>query len=190
MLKDWKKVCIKCKLNKELCLFSKHSRSKDGLQQTCKKCVNEYSIANKNKISAYKKAYNAKNKDKNALRAKKWVEENKEYYVDARKKYYQKYKKTDKAKAVYKNASHKRRISKSDGDLTSEQLLTIEKSAKNCYWCGIDLNKRILHLDHYIPLSKGGKHTESNIVPSCAKCNMAKGSMMPDDFKRKLYGKT
>jgi hypothetical protein len=64
MLKDWKKVCIKCKLNKELCLFSKHSRSKDGLQQTCKKCVNEYSIANKNKISAYKKPITLKIKIK------------------------------------------------------------------------------------------------------------------------------
>lgn len=32
------------------------------------------------------------------------------------------------------------------------------------------------HLDHVVPLSKGGTDTENNIVPACAPCNLSKGA--------------
>ncbi|MFE1089560.1 HNH endonuclease [Streptomyces albidoflavus] len=32
------------------------------------------------------------------------------------------------------------------------------------------------HLDHVIPLSKGGTDTESNMVPACMPCNLSKGA--------------
>lgn len=32
------------------------------------------------------------------------------------------------------------------------------------------------HLDHVVPLSKGGADKESNIVPACAACNLSKGA--------------
>lgn len=32
------------------------------------------------------------------------------------------------------------------------------------------------HLDHVQPISKGGADVESNIVPACAGCNLAKGA--------------
>jgi len=34
-----------------------------------------------------------------------------------------------------------------------------------------------LHLDHVVPLSKGGSDTLENVKPSHAKCNIAKGGM-------------
>lgn len=41
-----------------------------------------------------------------------------------------------------------------------------------CAYCG-DLAE---HLDHVVPLSKGGDDIESNIVPACAPCNLSKGA--------------
>ncbi|QPB09793.1 hypothetical protein CPT_Shady_032 [Streptomyces phage Shady] len=41
-----------------------------------------------------------------------------------------------------------------------------------CAYCG----NRAEHLDHVVPLSKGGTDTESNIVPACAPCNLSKGA--------------
>ena len=43
---------------------------------------------------------------------------------------------------------------------------------KKCYWC----NKKIIKLnrDHFIPLSSGGRNTNSNIVDSCEFCNKSK----------------
>lgn len=35
------KVCRRCGKNKLTSQFAKHARSKDGLQQWCKQCVNE-----------------------------------------------------------------------------------------------------------------------------------------------------
>jgi 5-methylcytosine-specific restriction endonuclease McrA len=32
------------------------------------------------------------------------------------------------------------------------------------------------HLDHVVPLSRGGEDAESNIVPACARCNLSKGA--------------
>ena len=33
-----------------------------------------------------------------------------------------------------------------------------------------------LEMDHITPLSKGGDHTASNIVPCCRSCNAKKGT--------------
>lgn len=43
--------------------------------------------------------------------------------------------------------------------------------------------------DHVVPLSRGGKHDISNVVPACAACNYRKGSgkwMIPKRFHRWL----
>ena len=53
---------------------------------------------------------------------------------------------------------------------------------KNCAYCGRvsndsykDPDNQIWHMDHIIPLSKGGLDLLENIVKSCADCNMKKG---------------
>jgi hypothetical protein len=34
------------------------------------------------------------------------------------------------------------------------------------------------HLDHVVPLSKGGTDTEDNVLPACAPCNLSKGALL------------
>lgn len=41
-----------------------------------------------------------------------------------------------------------------------------------CCYCGLWAT----HLDHVVPLSRGGADTESNMVPACAACNLSKGA--------------
>lgn len=41
-----------------------------------------------------------------------------------------------------------------------------------CAYCGALAE----HLDHVVPLSKGGTDTEDNMVPACAGCNLSKGA--------------
>ncbi len=43
-----------------------------------------------------------------------------------------------------------------------------------CVYCGA--KPRILTKDHIIPLSNGGSHTASNIVPACKSCNSKKNT--------------
>ena len=38
------------------------------------------------------------------------------------------------------------------------------------------------HVDHIVPLSKGGEHQEWNLVIACAPCNLAKGACDAAEF--------
>ena len=66
-------------------------------------------------------------------------------------------------------------------DFTLEQWQqTLEDHGSTCAYCGkSDAN---LTQDHVIPLSKGGNHTASNIVPACRFCNSSKGSRLLEEW--------
>ncbi|MDC5137713.1 DUF1376 domain-containing protein [Acinetobacter baumannii] len=49
-----------------------------------------------------------------------------------------------------------------------------------CFYCGQVGGP--LECDHYIPISKGGKNEDSNLVTACKKCNRAKSNKNPEDF--------
>lgn len=51
------KHCSKCNITKPIEQFSKSKRSADGYAYTCKACIKEYQLANKEKLKAYQKAY-------------------------------------------------------------------------------------------------------------------------------------
>ena len=58
-------------------------------------------------------------------------------------------------------------------DLTLAQWKTIKDAFKHCCaYCGRHMQR--LTQDHVIPLSKGGNHTMSNVVPACQSCNSKK----------------
>ena len=58
-----------------------------------------------------------------------------------------------------------------------------KKTGGHCAYCGIDLGATGWHCDHVIPRSQGGSWKIENFVPSCARCNMKKHAMTPDEFR-------
>lgn len=53
------------------------------------------------------------------------------------------------------------------------------KQGNRCYHCNSILDhstEKAIHLDHLIPLSREGTHTISNVVWSCATCNLEKSN--------------
>lgn len=45
-----------------------------------------------------------------------------------------------------------------------------------CAYCGLGLDPLNWHLDHVVPISRGGGHTRQNVVASCPPCNLSKGA--------------
>jgi len=60
-----------------------------------------------------------------------------------------------------------------------------KKNGLICYYCG-DKCVNDCHIDHVIPISKGGyKGDINNMVVSCSMCNMKKGCHLPLEFVKR-----
>jgi len=55
-----------------------------------------------------------------------------------------------------------------------------EEARVRCYLCGRLIPKGHRHVDHIIPLSKGGAHRPSNLAVACDRCNQVKSDKMPE----------
>ncbi len=92
------------------------------------------------------------------------------------------YRHTPKGHAVMQQARYKRYAAMNGNnseDLT-DLILEIRSSEVTCHICGQKLHGKDCHIDHIIPLSKGGSHTSDNIAPACPKCNIEKGNKILD----------
>lgn len=54
-----------------------------------------------------------------------------------------------------------------------------------CNYCACELSfkdRRAWHIDHVIPLARGGMHEIGNLVIACASCNLRKHDRTPDEW--------
>lgn len=53
-----------------------------------------------------------------------------------------------------------------------------------CYWCkvGTKPGRKTRHIDHIIPLAKGGADSVANLCVACPTCNLTKSAKMPVEF--------
>lgn len=58
----------------------------------------------------------------------------------------------------------------------------IERDGMTCYLCGRECRDEEIHLDHVIPLSRGGPHCAANLKVACALCNLSKGALTPSEY--------
>jgi hypothetical protein len=68
--------------------------------------------------------------------------------------------------------------------ITVEQL--IERDGPACVWCGRELWRRDLTLEHVVPRSRGGHMTPENALVACRPCNRRRGSRPVDAYVREL----
>jgi hypothetical protein len=88
----------------------------------------------------------------------------------------------------YRAYWHNRRanIVGNGGSHTAEELHDLwHKQNGFCYYCGGLLYKTlnsVYHIEHKIPISKGGSNDISNIALSCAECNFRKHDKTDEEF--------
>ncbi|MDM8525564.1 HNH endonuclease [Desulfococcaceae bacterium HSG8] len=57
-----------------------------------------------------------------------------------------------------------------------------------CHYCGHPTLPNELTMDHIVPLSRGGRSTKGNVVPSCKECNNQKKHLLPMEWEEYLKG--
>ena len=56
----------------------------------------------------------------------------------------------------------------------------------SCQYCGAQLAKSDLTIDHVVPRVRGGETTWENVVCACKQCNLRKGSKPPEQAGMRL----
>jgi len=55
-----------------------------------------------------------------------------------------------------------------------------------CHYCGGTFSPSELTMDHLVPIIRGGKSTQGNVVPACKECNSKKGYLLPLEWEEYL----
>jgi hypothetical protein len=162
--------------------YSAHQNRKEFGCDPCKLALAEYSkIRYHSKHEHFRKLHRKsyeKNWDQRQIDAREWQAANPEKVREASIK-----------------SNHKRRAQKNSTNhepYTIDELITTYGTI--CHLCGgeIDFNapRRAgvegwefgLHIDHVMPLSKGGDDTLLNVRPAHGQCNLAKSARVPSSI--------
>lgn len=131
---------------------------------------------------AERKAYDEAHRDRiNQLRRESRSANPQKYYQAVER---WKAKHRDHFLALSQNVTARQRAKRSGAnkiDLTHQEWRAIKETYEGrCVYCGDHPEK--LTQDHRTPLSRGGNHTASNVVPACPKCNSRKGNRTAEEF--------
>jgi hypothetical protein len=194
--------CTKCKIDKDLCFFSKSKYTKSGYTYYCKSCsvkrVEEYRLKLPKKT---KKTQREKELQKK-IYAKKYREDNSNYYKTYLKEYLVKNK--DVLNEKIKLRKNNDELFYFRGLLRTKIYYALKvnkwyKNSKNQELLGCDLitlklhfesyfndkinweNRKYWHIDHKIPLSKG--RSKEELIKLCHYTNL-QPLLIADNYKK------
>ena len=213
-MEDNTKKCAHCKEVKLKSDFTKYRHNKDGLFSYCRVCksikAKEDTIRNSARNKAYMKEYNKnmpeevreksrktklayyhRTKEIQSQKSKERYEKNRDKILKRNRELYPKYKEKLKVtrrkweennRAKRKLMTAKRKVLKLKNGLFKISEKEIDRLlSKKCYLCG---EKASEHIDHIIPLSRGGSHSIGNLLGACSACNLSKGAKLLIQYKR------
>lgn len=181
--------------------FYKSSARSDNYATECKECAKKQKEKRhkadpekyKERNKKYMAEYYKNNKEKAKINGRMYREDNKLACRERNSKYYiqnkvsickqsSKYKKNNKTKV--REQTQRRRSLKKNAiceNFTTQDIVSLYGDV-----CFYYKTQPFEHMDHFVPLSRGGSHTLSNIRPACAECNLRKGARMPEEFENFL----
>lgn len=146
-----------------------------------------YRIKNKDKIKERSRIYREKYPQELKERKAKHYKNNKEYYKKRHKEYYENnYEKI--VASVRRNGAKRRALIMKNGHEPYTEKQVIEKYGTVCHLCNVEIDfsaprytgkpgwQNGLHIDHVIPISRGGPDILENVRPSHGLCNLSKNA--------------
>lgn len=143
----------------------------------------KWRAANPEKVKAGRRAHYAANKEKSNRCSREWAGANADRIRELMNLRYA------RNPIPARVASSKRRAMKraSDGSYTEDDVRGLIKTQKGkCAhaWCRVKIDRRF-HVDHIIPLSKGGSNERKNIQILCQPCNSRKYNTHPIEWAQR-----
>lgn len=190
------KHCTSCDQDLPLDSFHRNKRSPDGHVSICKECarlkVRSWYCANRDRARESAARKYAENRQANIERAARWAAANRQRRREINRDYDARNPLLRKNRAAkpratmtgeelararemgrYHHALHRSGERQADGCLTFDQWLGILLRAGGiCVYCG---SRAVSTMDHCIPVERGGKTAQGNLIPACRSCNNSKG---------------
>lgn len=194
------KKCPSCGETKPVEEFYKNTARRDGFTCYCKECVktanNKYNREHSKERLDYQQVWKANNREYVRKREAQYRKDKPELIAAKEKRYRERHpEKLQEKGRNYRRARPEYFLSKvqerralevsgGDGTVTAELLrILLDQQEGKCGYCRAELKEK--HLDHIVPLTRGGLHTANNVHWTCPKCNQSKGNKLEEDWLRK-----
>lgn len=198
-------ICIECKRARDNVYNATHAEEH-------RRRARESAVRRPDEIKAYRKRYYRDDAQKFIARTKEWVQSNPERARAAKRAWGMRNRDSINARQTaarhadperfrrhgrewkrrnphkvreYDSRRRAREIGAALGDRRQYAAFVRRmRSAKRikCYWCAKTTRPEKRHLDHIIPLAKGGADATGNICVACPSCNQSKNAKMPEQF--------
>jgi len=158
------KTCSRCRKERALSEFwiSRKGRTRDGYAPYCKECKR-----------AADRAWWARNKERGSVRNRKRYEANREYYIAQSAKW--RSDNPERAKERHRVNELTRRARKREAFIEEVDPQTVYRMHGGmCGICKEFVSQDDFHVDHVIPLARGGEHGYINVQPAHPVCNIRK----------------
>jgi 5-methylcytosine-specific restriction endonuclease McrA len=81
-------------------------------------------------------------------------------------------------------ANRRARLRSAGGRYTKDDIIRLMgEQGGNCALCGLPFGDDGYHIDHFIPLARGGTNDPSNLKLTHPACNLKKGARLPDEIE-------
>lgn len=162
--------------------------------------------AHRETLKAKARQWGAENTEKVSIRGKAWREANREHVLAVKKSgnAIRRARPEVRAKeremgAAWNRANPEKKRSyvrnrrarkrNAEGSHTDKDIQAIwDRQGGMCVYCPADLRITGHHVDHIVPLSRGGSNWPSNLQCLCPDCNLRKWSLSEEEFLAKQKG--
>jgi hypothetical protein len=181
------KVCSKCRKEKPFSEFNSSKTGTYGLNGYCRICDSlnkkKYYQQNKEHCDQKTKEWSKKNPERRAVIQRRHKDKYKEHYSE----YCKEWVANNRDKCRLKKHRYYAKLKRQLGDISPNIIDRLfEKQKGLCNYCNRELQD--YHLEHKIPISRGGLHDDKNLCLSCPACNLRKKDKTAEEFFSKAMG--